>query len=517
MVAAPIAKDADPAVVAHLFFGYTGGSGWGESLYLGIPMIGLALVGSWYRRDLRVLVWLGALTLLLSLGQWGGLYEVFYHVVPLWSAFRYPEKLMGVVSFAVAMLAGAGFDELRARQTPLVPWLAAAVLFTATGLGLRTNAVAAWAATNFEAPMDLAREVVDSSGSAFLYSAAVALGVWLIVAGARKQALRDTLMLSLLVMLITLDLARANVEAYHAVPVETATFTPPLAKALNAREGVLEPGRFRLFTIERHLFVTPLQTRPLLGHDGAQSVEQRQALDLEHNAQFHLETLRALLPGYSTRFATMFLSTMPKGVSIKTAARFNVSYYIGRRYHFEDRRFAGMLVAELPEYDLALARNPVPPKSRAYLSQRPERTALPVDPIALLKRPDFLNGDVDVIETTDAALPGPALNGSAAIERYAPEEVRVHVESPQPAVLILLDSFDKGWTATLESGVVLPILRANALVRAVAVPAGTHLVTFSYKTPLLKAGAWASLAGVLLCTGILAHARWRLRRTGNGA
>jgi uncharacterized membrane protein YfhO len=115
---------------------------------------------------------------------------------------------------------------------------------------------------------------------------------------------------------------------------------------------------------------------------------------------------------------------------------------------------------------------------------------------------------VDVIETTDAALPGPALSGSAVIERYTPEEVTVRVETPQPVVLILLDAFDQGWTSKLENGLELPILRANALVRAVAVPAGTHLVTFSYQTPLLKAGAAASLAGCLLCLGLITHARW---------
>ena len=97
------------------------------------------------------------------------------------------------------------------------------------------------------------------------------------------------------------------------------------------------------------------------------------------------------------------------------------------------------------------------------------------------------------------------------IERYAPEEVRVRVETPQPAVLILLDAFDQGWTATLESGLVLPIMRANALVRAVVVPAGVHRVTFRYETPLLRVGAAASLAGMLLCLGMIVHASWRRR------
>jgi uncharacterized membrane protein YfhO len=90
----------------------------------------------------------------------------------------------------------------------------------------------------------------------------------------------------------------------------------------------------------------------------------------------------------------------------------------------------------------------------------------------------------------------------------------VWVETPQPAVLTLVDAFEKGWTATLESGLELPVMRANALVRAVMVPAGTHLVTFSYETPLLKAGAWASLAGVLLSIGFLAYARCRMRPAG---
>jgi uncharacterized membrane protein YfhO len=89
--------------------------------------------------------------------------------------------------------------------------------------------------------------------------------------------------------------------------------------------------------------------------------------------------------------------------------------------------------------------------------------------------------------------------------------VRVRVDTPQPAVLILLDAFEKGWTARLETGAALPILRANVLVRAVVAPAGSHAITFSYETPLLRAGAWASLAGVLLCTGLLVQTRRRKR------
>jgi len=91
--------------------------------------------------------------------------------------------------------------------------------------------------------------------------------------------------------------------------------------------------------------------------------------------------------------------------------------------------------------------------------------------------------------------------------------VRVRVETPQPTVLILLDAFDQGWTATLESGGEVPILRANVLVRAVVVPAGKHVVTFRYETPLLRAGAAGSLTGTLICLGLIARARWGTRKS----
>lgn len=507
VLAGPVGEQVSPPLLASTFFQSEFHSFLADSLYLGVPVTGLALLGAWGRRDLRVLVLLGSLALLLALGPYGGLYEIFYTVVPLWSAFRYPEKLMGVVSFTAAMLAGAGLDALWARKGSPAPWLATAILCATAGFALRTEAVAVWTAAYFGAALGLAHEVTSSAALAFLYSAAAALSVWLITAGVQKQVLREAIALPLLVLLVTLDLARANLWAYHTGPAEVATFTPPLAEALRAQEENIGPGHFRMVSIFERTLVVPQDIMPTLGFYGSASVERRQALDVEHNATFHLESAMPYLAGYSTQFA----ETMNSRMGFAAAARLNVTYYIGRRYHLKSPRLASTLVAELPPYDLVLFRNPIPAKSRAYLSRRPERATTPVDPMALFTRPDYRNGEVDVIETPSLTLSGPSTGGLATIERYAPEEVRVRVETPHPAVLLLLDAFDKGWTATLENGVTVPILRANALVRAVVVPAGTQLVTFSYQTPLLKAGAAASLVGCLLCTGLITHAWWRRR------
>jgi len=512
IMAAPLSQDADPVAVGRVFLGNPEHGMWAESLYLGVPAMGLALLGAWYRRDLRVLALLGLLALLLALGRYGGLYVLFSHVVPLWSAFRFPEKLMGIAIFAAAILVGGGLDALRTGKGRLTPWLGVAILCAGAGLGLQTETALLWTATYFGAPEPLARAVTDSAGIAFLYSALAAFSMWLILSAARRGYLRQALVLGVLTSVITLDLARANLGAYHTGPAETATFVPPLTQAIAAREGTLAPGRFRLLSLRATTDVVPQPVRRLLGHD-SDVVERRQALDVAHNAEFHLESLFDFLPGRNQILKAM----VPSMVRIDVAARYNVAYYIARRNHFRNRFFVQSVVAELPDYDLALAHNPVPIKPRAYLSRKPERTASPVDPLALLARPDFLNGDVDVIETSREPWPEPAFEGTALIERYAPEEVRVRVATPQPAVLILLDAFDKGWTAALESGVELPIMRANALVRSVVVPAGSHTVTFSYRTPLLREGAWASLVGVLLCTGLIVQARWQTRHAGDRA
>jgi hypothetical protein len=474
-------------------------------------VLGLAFLGAWQRRDLRVLALLGLLALFLSLGRLGGLYDVFYHLVPLWSAFRFPEKLMGPFSFAIAMLAGAGLDALRAGKGHHAPWLVGAILCACAGLIFRSEALSEWTAASFEAPPALAHEMTDATAYAFLFSGIASLGMWLVIAGAAKGWLREALFLATLPAIITFDLAHANIAVYSTAPAEAARFEPALVQALRTREGTLMPGRFRLLTILGSKSVVPKRVFRLLGYESDQ-VMGRQALYPEHNAQFHLESADGHLPGYSEELTAM----LPKKMRVEVAARFNVTYYIGRRSYLPSPQFANSLVAVVRDYDLALYRNPASAKPRVYLAQRPERATSPVDPVALSQRPDFLSGPVDVIETTDVTLPGPAFSGSAVVEHYAPEEVRVRVATPQPAVLILLDSFDQGWTATLENGAALPILRANVLVRAVVAPAGVHTVTFRYETPYLRAGAAASLAGVLLCLGLIVNTNGR-RRSNLGA
>lgn len=504
VVASPVGGQADPVEVAHRFFGSRPAGAfpieyWAESLYLGVPVMGLAFLGARHCRGVRVLALLGGSALVLALGRYGGLYEAFYHLVPLWSAFRYPERLMGVVSFSMAMLAGAGMDAVREGKGRLRPWIVVAVLCAMAGFGLRTDAAGLWTTAHFGAPMAVAREVASSAGLAFLVSAGAAILVGSILAGLRTRRLKPEALLFCLVGIIGMDLSRANLEACHTGPVEAATFTPGLVEAVQQHSGVAGPGHFRVNAFEELEFVSREPIDRWLSPLGITSVMLRQALDLEHNAQFHIESGKTYLPGFSAAF----LSLGDKKLGINAAARFNVAYFTGRTVHFQKPWFADSLIAVVGDYDLALVKNPVPVKPRAYLSSRPERADAPVELAALLARSDFLNGEADVVEAPQGSLPGPARGGTVAVQTYEPERVQVRVETPEPAVLILVDAFDAGWRAELESGEEIPILRANALVRAVVVHAGDHLVTFTYQTPYLKEGAGASLAGGLFCLGLV--------------
>ena len=101
--------------------------------------------------------------------------------------------------------------------------------------------------------------------------------------------------------------------------------------------------------------------------------------------------------------------------------------------------------------------------------------------------------------------------GQAEILSYAPEQVVISTTLPGPGYLVLSDAGYPGWRAWVD-GTAAPVLNANLLFRAVALPAGTHEVVFRFEPDSLRRGAVVSLlaAGVVLCMLLLA---WFYRRS----
>jgi hypothetical protein len=105
-------------------------------------------------------------------------------------------------------------------------------------------------------------------------------------------------------------------------------------------------------------------------------------------------------------------------------------------------------------------------------------------------------------------------SGSARIAEYGINEVKLHVESQEPSILVLTDSYYPGWIALVD-GEEKPIWRANSLFRAVEVPAGVQRVVFKYRPSSFYFGMTVSLVTLLLTVaGLLVEAhRSRNRRS----
>lgn len=91
----------------------------------------------------------------------------------------------------------------------------------------------------------------------------------------------------------------------------------------------------------------------------------------------------------------------------------------------------------------------------------------------------------------------------AHIVRYAERIVEVETDAPTDALLILLDAIAPGWAVTVSESAAT-LLTANVGFRAVRVPAGRHLVRFTYTPPL-----WRE-ALAITALGVTGTAMWTL-------
>jgi hypothetical protein len=156
------------------------------------------------------------------------------------------------------------------------------------------------------------------------------------------------------------------------------------------------------------------------------------------------------------------------------------------------------------------------PWPRAWLVHR---CAVISDPVLLLQSLDRFDYENSVLLEEE---PGcrlevpPSAEPFPTIESYEPGRVVLKVEPASDALLVLSDLYYPGWRAEVD-GRPAPILRANYLMRAVAVPAGRHTVGFLYEPASFKAGMAASLAGGLaIALMVLVHVRSR-RNSGRAA
>jgi hypothetical protein len=102
-----------------------------------------------------------------------------------------------------------------------------------------------------------------------------------------------------------------------------------------------------------------------------------------------------------------------------------------------------------------------------------------------------------------------SFSGQSRIVDFRPDRVRLEAELSAPGYVVLVDAHDPGWQATID-GRPAELLRANAAFRAVAVPAGRHVIEHRYRPRSVTSGL--AVSGVaLLAAGAVAAAEARRR------
>jgi hypothetical protein len=97
---------------------------------------------------------------------------------------------------------------------------------------------------------------------------------------------------------------------------------------------------------------------------------------------------------------------------------------------------------------------------------------------------------------------------AGSVEDLGPNVVRVAANADAPSYLVLGDFYHRGWTARVD-GQPAHVFIANALFRAVAIDAGSHVVEFRFEPLSHLIGAVVSAMSLLLVGIAIA---WGLRR-----
>ena len=112
------------------------------------------------------------------------------------------------------------------------------------------------------------------------------------------------------------------------------------------------------------------------------------------------------------------------------------------------------------------------------------------------------DSSTEVIVEGDKAL-GPATSGggTVSVSSEGNSQVVLTAHLRQAGVVMLDDAIASGWTVTVD-GHTRPPLRVDDVLRGVRVPAGSHVIIWSYRVPGLRLGAILSgLAALILLFG----------------
>lgn len=433
---------------------------WVSSLFVGPLGLAVALAPFFERERRRLVLLLAGIGVAGLLVAAAGPPGSWLRAIPPLDRVRYPEKWLAATVFSLAALGGLGLDTLR---------------FQAGGRTLKAVfAIAAAAA--------LAGTLVF--GRLTPLSVTVALGLLAALAlalGAGRPETAGGLLAATAALALVASLAIAGRPLFTFAPEAAIRTRPPVLAAIGNLTGrVLTPPSAALsrWVVRDWSF------------DEATLARQREALAGYTNLLFGVATVRtaAALPTGAGRQIADSVDASPEPVRAAGPASARVLWSPFQPSRLPSRKvgefFRAPIAPYRPRLSFARSYRLEPDPARAWI----RAAAGGVD----LAREVLL--DRDPSPRAPAGVRSPILLARLAEDR--PERVVAEITTNSPGLLVLTDLFYPGWIAE-EEGRRLPILRADGFFRAVALPAGTHRVTFRYRPLSVVVGAGVSAAALL--------------------
>ena len=106
----------------------------------------------------------------------------------------------------------------------------------------------------------------------------------------------------------------------------------------------------------------------------------------------------------------------------------------------------------------------------------------------------------------------PSVDRVTVVER-GPDRLRLRVHAGAAGLVMLSETYDQGWSASLN-GEDVPVLVADHVLRAVAVPAGTHTIELFYDSTPLRVGGAVTLGTIAAVFAGAVFTGWRPWRLG---
>ena len=453
--------------------------------YLGLIALALAIVGGTAYRDRWVAFWviLAGVGALLMLGRFTFLLD-HAHRVPIAGSSRVPVRFHLWVALAVSALAGVGVDRLaRPGRVDLRRALLTMGLLVVVSVPILAYVYApVWTEPQGSLPYHLARFrwLGRELTIAFIRTTVLAVLGWLVATSAARTAAprRRAQVTAILPVLLIADLLGAHIADVPTIASEYWTVPPLSARLIKA-----DPSHNRVFGIAERS-----SGEPGYASEPIDFLAIRDPLDWSLPPVWGLSSSSGITPMIARRYLAYTDHARVR------QGRFDIE---GVTHLLTGRNLAGAFGRGEPAGAAIIYRNP---------------DALPR--VRMLGRPVYAHGEagaiaaVDrlgeeirrrlVVEDPDRPLPEDAeRTGTAAITREVPERIEVATDAPQGAYLVLADTFDPGWSATID-GRPVPIRPAWITFRAVFVPAGRHVVVFRYRPAGFVLGLALSSCGLLI-------------------